>query len=305
MEQLIKDLRECQVGKIKENELLAKHTTIKIGGPADVFVEPSSVDKLIETMNIIKKHQVPWRAIGRGSNLLVSDRGIRGVVIKLGRGMDRFKVENNEVRAGAGLSFIALSTQISRKGYGGLEFASGIPGSVGGAVYMNAGAHGSDVSNILKKAHILFPDGSMEWLTNEEMAFSYRTSILQNKRPGIVIEAVFSLVPRDKEKSSAEMERNKEYRRKTQPWDHRCAGSIFRNPLPKYAGQLVEEAGLKGYQIGGAQISTMHGNFIVNVDHAKADDVLALINHIKETIYHSHGIKMETEVEIVGENEGQ
>jgi UDP-N-acetylmuramate dehydrogenase len=300
LKELIHKLQVANVGKVKIQEPLSLHTTIKIGGPADVFVEPNSIEDLKKTMDIITKYDVPWRAIGRGSNLLVSDEGIEGVVIKLGKGIDQLDIDGEEIRVGGGYSLVTLATQISRMGLSGLEFAGGIPGSVGGAVYMNAGAHGSDISNILKKAHILFPDGTMEWLTNEEMEFSYRTSVLQKKRPGIVLEAIFTLKKGDKEQIMAEIKKNKEYRKETQPWSYPCAGSIFRNPLPHYAGKLVEEAGLKGYQIGGAQISDMHGNFIVNADKATCQDVLQLIDHIKKTIREKFGINMETEVEIIG-----
>ena len=172
---LVKELLEANVGKVKENEPLAHHTTIKIGGPADVFVEPNSIESLQKVMAIIQKHQVNWRAIGRGSNLLVSDEGIEGVVIKLGEGLDELIINDDEVTVGGGYSLIKLATLTSKQGLSGLEFAGGIPGSVGGAVYMNAGAHGSDMSRILKKAQILFPDGTIEWLTNEKMEFVYRT----------------------------------------------------------------------------------------------------------------------------------
>ncbi|EWG11858.1 UDP-N-acetylmuramate dehydrogenase [Cytobacillus firmus] len=300
MDEFISKLRELNIGTVKENEPMANHTTMKIGGPADLFIEPSSIDSLAKAMDLIRQYKVNWRAIGRGSNLLVSDGGIEGVVIKLGRGMDHLDLKGTELRAGGGYSLVALSTIISKKGLSGLEFASGIPGSVGGAVYMNAGAHGSDISQILTKAHVLFEDGKMGWLTKDEMEFSYRTSILQKKRPGIVLEAVFQLIEGDREKISSAMQKNKDYRKETQPWNFPCAGSIFRNPLPEYAGQLIEKAGLKGHSIGGAQISNMHGNFIVNAGDAKAEDVLALIQHIKDTIFDYYGIKMETEVEIIG-----
>ncbi|AIE59563.1 UDP-N-acetylmuramate dehydrogenase [Bacillus methanolicus] len=300
MKELIKKLKELNVGKVKENEPLANHTTIKIGGPADLFIEPSSIDNLIKTMDLIREYNVKWRAIGRGSNLLVSDKGIEGAVIKLGPGLDGLEVNDTVVKVGGGHSLVSLATMISRKGLSGLEFAGGIPGSVGGAVYMNAGAHGSDISNILVKAHILFEDGTMEWLTNDEMEFSYRTSVLQKKRPGIVVEAVFQLEKGEKEEILSVLQKNKDYRKETQPWNFPCAGSIFRNPLPHYAGKLIESAGLKGHSIGGAMISEMHGNFIVNTGNAKADDVLSLIQHIKDTIYNLYQIKMETEVEIIG-----
>jgi len=300
MDELIKQLKLAQIGKVKESEPMSQHTTIKIGGPADLFIEPSSIESLLKTMQIILKHNVPWRAIGRGSNLLVSDKGIKGAVIKLGSGLDELTIDETEVKAGGGQSLISLATTISRKGLKGFEFAGGIPGSVGGAVYMNAGAHGSDISKVLKKAHILFEDGSMEWLTNAELEFSYRSSILQKKRPGIVLEAVFELQQGDREEITKELQKNKDYRKETQPWNFPCAGSIFRNPLPNYAGRLVESAGLKGHQIGGAKISEMHGNFIVNTGNATAEDVLTLIQHVKDTILSLYDIRMETEVEIIG-----
>lgn len=300
MKEIIEKLTSANIGEIKENELLANHTTMKVGGPADLFIIPKDIQSIKDTIRILSEHGIKWRAIGRGSNLLVSDKGIEGAVIKLSAGMDHLEIKDEEITVGAGYSTISLATRISRMGLTGLEFASGIPGSIGGAVYMNAGAHGSDVSKILKSAHILFDDGSMGWLSNEEMDFSYRTSILQTKRPGICLEAIFTLRKGNREEIVENMQKNKDYRKKTQPWNNPCAGSIFRNPLPNYAGQLIEKAGLKGYQIGGAKISEMHGNFIVNAGGATAADVLQLIEYIKETIYKLYSVKLETEVEIIG-----
>jgi UDP-N-acetylmuramate dehydrogenase len=300
MDGLFTEVQELNIGKVKRNELLSQHTTMKIGGPADLFIEPSSLENIQKVMNLIKERQLPWRAIGRGSNLLVSDKGIEGVVIRLGSGLNHLSINESTITVGGGHSLVSLSTLISKKGLSGLEFASGIPGSVGGAVYMNAGAHGSDISKILTRAHILFEDGSIEWLSNDEMEFTYRTSVLQKKRPGVVLEAEFKLTMGDRTAIVSKMQKNKDYRKETQPWNFPCAGSIFRNPLPNYAGKLIEEAGLKGFQIGGAKISEMHGNFIVNAGNATAKDVLDLIQYIKDKILHLYGIKMETEVEIIG-----
>jgi UDP-N-acetylmuramate dehydrogenase len=302
MDGIITELQTLNVGKVMANEPLTHHTTIKIGGPADLFIEPTSVENLIKVVAVVEKHRLNWRAIGRGSNLLVSDKGIEGAVIKLGPGVDDLKINGTEITVGSGHSLISLATLISKKGLSGLEFASGIPGSVGGAVYMNAGAHGSDISKILTRAHILFVEGKLEWLSNQDMEFSYRTSILQKKRPGIVVEAVFQLGEGERKDIVSEMLKNKDYRKDTQPWNFPCAGSIFRNPLPNYAGKLIEVAGLKGFTIGGAKISEMHGNFIVNAGNATAGDVLALIQHVKDTIYSLYEIRMETEVEIIGRN---
>jgi UDP-N-acetylmuramate dehydrogenase len=300
MDKFIKELLQLNIGKVKEQEPMSNHTTIKIGGPADIFVEPTSIENLEKLMKLILEFNLQWRAIGRGSNLLVSDNGIEGVVIKLGGGIDSLELNDQQITVGGGHSLVSLATMMSKKGYSGLEFASGIPGSVGGAVYMNAGAHGSDISKILKKARILFDDGTIGWLSNEEMEFSYRTSVLQKKKPGVVLEAVFQLTSGEKNQIVSEMQKNKDYRRDTQPYNYPCAGSIFRNPLPNYAGKLIEVAGLKGFSIGGAKISEMHGNFIVNAGNATAKDVLDLIDHVKKTIYDLYEIKMETEVEIVG-----
>ncbi|WP_459499770.1 UDP-N-acetylmuramate dehydrogenase [Bacillus sp. C1] len=300
MKQLAKKLIEAKVGKVLENEPLARYTTIKIGGPADILIVPSSVAGVEKTLNLVKKYNTKWTAIGRGSNLLISDKGIEGVVILLGEGLDHLEVEGTTVRVGGGYPLIKLSTLLSRQGLAGLEFASGIPGSVGGAVYMNAGAHKSDMSEILVRARIMFEDGTMKWLTKEEMEFSYRTSVLQEKRSGIVVEAELQLKAGNREKIVNIMQQNKEYRRETQPWNHPCAGSIFRNPRPSFAGNLVEKTGLRGYQIGGAKISEMHGNFIVNVGSASAQDVLDLIAFVKKTIKEKFDVDMHTEIEIIG-----
>lgn len=300
MEQLVNELIEANVGRVLVNEPLARYTTMKIGGPADILIVPKHVAGIEKILQLVKKYKIKWTVIGRGSNLLVSDKRIEGVVIRLGEGLDHLEVEKHRVRVGGGYPLIKLSTLLSRQGLAGLEFASGIPGSVGGAVYMNAGAHKSDISNILSKALILFENGTIEWLTNRGMEFSYRTSVLQTKRPGIVLEAEFQLQVGEREEIVRNMQKNKDYRRETQPWNHPCAGSVFRNPIPYFAGDLVEKAGLRGYQIGGAQISEMHGNFIINTGGASAQDVLDLISLIKHTIKDKFGVEMHTEVEIIG-----
>ncbi|HDR7796485.1 TPA: UDP-N-acetylmuramate dehydrogenase [Bacillus tropicus] len=300
MEQLVNELIEANVGRVLVDEPLARYTTMKIGGPADILIVPKHVAGIEKTLQLVKKYKTKWTVIGRGSNLLVSDLGIEGVVIRLGEGLDHLEVEKHRVRVGGGYPLIKLSTLLSRQGLAGLEFASGIPGSVGGAVYMNAGAHKSDISNILSKALILFEDGTIDWLTHEEMEFSYRTSVLQTKRPGIVLEAEFLLQIGEREGIVSVMQKNKDYRRETQPWNHPCAGSVFRNPIPYFAGDLIEKAGLRGYQIGGAQISEMHGNFIINTGGASAQDVLSLIALVKQTIKDKFSVEMHTEVEIIG-----
>ncbi|WP_102027298.1 UDP-N-acetylmuramate dehydrogenase [Salirhabdus sp. Marseille-P4669] len=299
MMQIKNALGQKNVGKVSLNEPLHKHTTIKIGGPADIFIEPNSIESIKTTVAILRESQIPIRVIGRGSNLLISDEGIRGAVIKFGKGMDHLVENGNRITVGGGYPLVGLSTIMSKKGRDGLAFAGGIPGSVGGAVYMNAGAHGSDIGKILVKAHILFPDGTTKWLTNKEMRFSYRKSILQEEPRGYCVEAVFHLNEGNKEEIRKKMKRYKAYRKETQPWDLPCCGSVFRNPLPHHAGALVEQLGLKGKKIGGAKISELHGNFIVNDNNATFKDVMELINYIKESVKTTYNIILETEVEII------
>ncbi|WP_062048557.1 UDP-N-acetylmuramate dehydrogenase [Bacillus sp. JCM 19034] len=299
----IEALKDENVGKVLIDEPLANHTTWKIGGPADVLIIPNGLDSLVKTMDIIVKGQIPWRVIGRGSNLLVSDQGIEGAVIKLDRGIDDmvFDEQSNTVRVGGGYPVIKLATLLSRQGLSGLEFAGGIPGSVGGAVFMNAGAHGKEIADILVEATVMKEDGTFATWSNEQFEFAYRTSKLQ-KEKAICVEAVLKLMKGNREDIVKEMQANKDYRRESQPWNNPTCGSVFRNPLPYYAGQLIEEAGLKGYQIGGAQISLMHANFIENVNHAKAQDVLDLINHVKTVIRETKQIDLQTEVEMIGKH---
>ncbi|MBU9720440.1 MULTISPECIES: UDP-N-acetylmuramate dehydrogenase [Bacillaceae] len=296
---LKKKLQDLNVGRITENEPLKNHTTWKIGGPAQIFFEPDSIEGLKKGMSAIADADVPWFVLGKGSNLLISDKGLEGVVIKMGDNLTHLEEDGETITVGAGYSLIKLATIMSKKGLSGLEFAGGIPGSVGGAVFMNAGAHGSDISNILVKAHVLMPDGTLKWLSKDDMDFSYRTSRLQNDG-GVCVEAIFKLTTGDKDTIKQELQANKEYRRNTQPWNYPCCGSVFRNPLPQHAGKLIEESGLKGFSIGDAQISEMHANFIVNKGEATAQNVIDLIQHIQQTIYEKYQVTLETEVERIG-----
>lgn len=296
---LIQKLIENNVGVIKENELLANHTTYKIGGPAKILIEPSGISNLLNAIKLIKEMNVPFRVIGRGSNLLVSDKGFDGVIVKMGKGMDHLDIKGTELLVGSGYSIVTLATVAGKQGLTGLEFAAGIPGSVGGAVYMNAGAHGSEMSKIVKKVHVMFQNGETKWLSVEEMQYSYRTSVLQNIHPGIVLECVLQLSEGKPDSIAEKIQANKNYRKNTQPYNFPCAGSVFRNPLPHYAGKLIEELGLKGFSIGGAKVSDLHGNFIVNADKATAQDVLDLIAYIQNRVREKFGVELHTEVEML------
>ncbi|SFX26913.1 UDP-N-acetylmuramate dehydrogenase [Thermoactinomyces sp. DSM 45891] len=297
----VEDLIRVGVQDIKENELLSRHTTWKVGGPADFLINVKTKNELENVMKVIDKHKLPWRVIGRGSNLLVRDGGIRGVVLKLDKGFEYFEFQGTKVIAGGGTSTVMLATKTARQGLTGFEFAGGIPGNIGGAVYMNGGAHGSDVSEVLISAEVLLESGEWVTLSNEQLAFSYRTSVLQKDLRGIVTEATFQLEDGDAVAITDALTRFKDRRRQTQPLQLPCAGSVFRNPAGDFSGRLIEEAGLRGYRIGDAEVSTMHCNFIVNRGQATAQNVLDLIAHVQETIREKYHIELEPEVQVIGE----
>ncbi|OAB30136.1 UDP-N-acetylenolpyruvoylglucosamine reductase [Paenibacillus macquariensis subsp. defensor] len=300
MQQWTSLLLETNIGEVHLNEPMTKHTTWRIGGPVDAFIVPETREQLQELITLLHHHGIPWIQIGRGSNMLVSDKGIRGVVIKLGSGLEYTKFQEETVTAGGGCSFVKLSFLSGRHGLTGLEFAGGIPGSVGGAVYMNAGAHGSDVSRIFKSAEIVLETGELVSYAAEEMDFAYRHSVL-HKRKGIVVEATFGLKFGERREIAAALASYKDRRRRTQPLQMPCAGSVFRNPTGDYAARLIEAAGLKGYRVGGAEISLQHANFIVNTGQATAEDVLTLMHEIQKRIDSENGISLVPEVFIVGE----
>lgn len=301
MQNIEQQLLEAGVSSVLTDEPLARHTTWRVGGPADWFIYPKSKRELQITMQILYREGIPWRALGRGSNMLVRDGGIRGAVIKLGDGLDHCKIEGNRIIAGGGYSFVRLSGRAAKAGLAGMEYASGIPGNVGGAVYMNAGAHGSDVSDTLVSAEVLL--GTGEWVTMlpEDLKFSYRTSVLQKEMPGIVAEATFELESGDPKQIMQGVKAVKDRRNRTQPLRHRCAGSVFRNPPGDYAGNLIEMAGLKGMRIGDAEVSTLHANFIINHGQATARDILSLISKIQNIVKEKFGVDLYTEVQVVGE----
>lgn len=299
MHNVISEL-QASAGEVRLDEPMSKHTTWRIGGPADCLYIPHDKEQLIRAIKLLHRHGVPWMVHGKGSNTLVTDKGIRGVVIKLGDGFDTVQFDGDVVQAGASYSFVKLSWQTAKKGLTGLEFAGGIPGTVGGAVYMNAGAHGSDVSRVLTGAEVVLENGELVEYSAEDLQYSYRHSILQEQK-GIVVSASFKLSYGDRKEIAAAMASYKERRTKTQPLTQKCAGSVFRNPPGHYAAQLIERCGLKGTRIGGAQVSELHANFIVNTGNATAEDVLTLIEHIQSTVNDKCGIRLIPEVLVVGE----
>jgi UDP-N-acetylmuramate dehydrogenase len=300
MNPLIKELERLNVGRILVDEPLSNHTTWRIGGPADIMIIPESREKLIASMKVVHAHRLPWRAIGLGSNLLVGDKGIRGVVFKLSHALNGLSFDGNQIYAEAGYSMVRLSVLAGKAGLTGLEFAGGIPGTVGGAVFMNAGAHGSDVSRVLTHAEVLYETGELKTFSNAEMGFKYRTSRVQHES-GLIIAAVFQLERGDRQAIAQKMAEYKLRRKTTQPLNLHCAGSVFRNPPGDYAARLIEACGLKGYRIGGAKVSDMHANFIVNIDDASASDVRCLIRTIQEKVAEQFSVHLVPEVEMIGE----
>lgn len=282
-----------------ENEPLSKHCTWRIGGPADILVYPKTIQELQYIISFSHENQIDLHFLGKGSNLLISDLGLRGVTVKLSKYFDRYQVEGNTVKVDAGYSLIKLATLISKEGLSGLEFSGGIPGSIGGAIRMNAGAHGSDMSKIVTSVRAMTETGKIIELSNEELQFSYRHSLL-NEKPWIVLDATLQLAQGDRILISSKMKELKEHRLQTQPLKMRCCGSVFKNPLPEYAGHLIEQCGLKGKKIGDAQISPMHANFIVNLGNATAKDVLSLIHFAQNAVEKEFNISLTPEVKFVG-----
>ncbi len=300
MKAFLAELIQTDAGRVMYDKPLSEYTTWKIGGPADVLIIPENKDQLVSVVKLLHKHEVQWTNIGRGSNMLVSDKGVRGVVIQPGAEFDYARFDGKLVYAGAAYSFIKLSVLSGKEGLTGLEFAGGIPGSVGGAVYMNAGALGSDVSRIFKSAEIVLETGELVSYGIEEMGFSYRHSVL-HERPGIVVSVTLELAQGDRKEIAATLAAYKERRLRTQPIQMACAGSVFRNPPNDFAARLIQEAGLKGMRSGGAEVSEQHANFIVNTGQATAEDVLTLMTTIRSTIKEQFGVDLIPEVLVVGE----
>lgn len=300
MHELARELLAFDAGEVLCGEELAPYTTWRIGGPADVLVTPSSKEKLAETVAFLSSKGVPWFLLGRGSNLLVSDKGFRGAVIRLGSAFEKVRFEGETVYSGAAFSLIKLSVLAGKAGLTGLEFAGGIPGTVGGAVFMNAGAHGSDMSKILVEAEILTESGEWRWMSPADLQYAYRHSVL-HEQPGIITEAVFRLQVGDRKEIAGAMAAYKDRRLRTQPMQLPCAGSTFRNPPGQFAARLIEEAGLKGTRVGGAEVSAQHANFIVNTGGATARDVEELMSLIRSRVKASAGVELVPEVRKIGE----
>lgn len=286
------------LGDLLENESMVHHTYVKTGGRVKLLYIPSSVETLAKAYKYIKENNIKYYIIGRGSNLLFDDHPSDMVVIKISKVIDYVKIVETNVVAGAGFSLQSLARQTSKLGLSGLEFAGGIPGALGGSTFMNAGAHTGDLSMIIKTVTTVTSLGTVKHYTNEQCQFGYRHSIFQ-ENDDIIVEIEMELNQAEVADVFKRMSGNLEYRKEMQPLDKPSFGSTFRNPEGNHAGLLIEQVGLKGYKIGGAQISEKHANFIVNNDLASTQDYIDLIELIKSTVKAKTGFELETEVRIV------
>ena len=298
MEKLIKEIKTGIYGRFVENDSLKKYTTYRVGGIARIIVYPKDERKLVELMRKIRKNNIKYKILGNGSNLLFSDKKYEGILIKLDE-FDKLELQNNNIIVGAGYPLMKLAAFALRKSLAGLEFASGIPGSVGGAVFMNAGAYKSDMGYVVKKIKVLTPDFRIISMTNRELNFHYRTSFLQTHPDYICLEATISLTKGNKEQLQEIVRDRKNRRIKEQPLEFPSAGSVFRNPPGESSGKLIDDLGLKGLSRGDAEISKKHANFIINKGNAKAADIKELMMFTKDLVKEKYNIDLRIEQEFV------
>ena len=284
--------------EFKKDEIMKAHTSFKIGGKADFFVSPKNADELKAVICELKRLEMPYFVIGKGSNLLVSDKGVEGAVISLSQ-LNQIDLQQKNVTVGAGVSLAKLCTFARDNGLSGLEFAYGIPGSVGGALYMNAGAYGGEMSQVVVSATVLTKDGTVQEIDASDMALGYRTSIFKTSG-AIILSAKFALQTKDIAEITAQMDELLSRRVDKQPLEYPSAGSTFKRPEGHFAGALIEQNNLKGVSVGGAQVSKKHAGFVINYNNATANDVLALMQKIKDVVLEKDGIELEPEVIFVG-----
>ena len=281
-------------------EPMEKHTTFEIGGPADVYLTPY-IDHAANALKLCSEYEVPITFIGNGSNLLVGDKGIRGAVIALNQNISNIKVlEQDRVLAGAGAKLSDVAKVTAQNSLTGFEFASGIPGSVGGAIYMNAGAYGGEMKDIVYSVKVLTKEGEMKTLSFDEMKFSYRHSCIQEKGY-LVLEVLFQLQKGNQKQIQAQIDELTQKREEKQPLEYPSAGSTFKRPEGYFAGKLIMDSGLRGFRVGGAQISEKHCGFVINKDHATAQDVCNLIQEVVKIVEEKQNVTLEPEVKRIGE----
>lgn len=286
--------------RVFADEPMNRHTTFRIGGPADYFTVPRDKEEIKEIIAICKREEVPYYILGNGSNLLVGDKGYRGVVIQIYKNMSSISVEGDRIFAQAGSLLSKVAAEALANGLKGFEFASGIPGTLGGAVMMNAGAYGGEMSQVLESATVLTQEGEVKTLSVDELELGYRTSIVA-KNDYVVLEAVIHLEPGDLEAIRSYMEELKEKRVTKQPLEYPSAGSTFKRPEGYFAGKLIEDAGLRGFQVGNAQVSQKHCGFVINRGGATAAEVVSLMEQVADRVEAMSGVRLEPEVKRIGE----
>lgn len=286
---------------VTKDKPLKDHTYTKLGGNADYFVTPTSYEQVQEVVKFAKRHDIPFTLLGNGSNLIIRDGGIRGIVMYLGK-LNEIRVEGTMMIAQSGALIADVSKKALEHHLTGLEFACGIPGSVGGALFMNAGAYGGEIKDVLITTTVVDRNGELKELRAEQLDLSYRFSNIQ-KNGDIVLEATFGLAPGNYEEIKAKMD-DLTYRRESkQPLEYPSCGSVFKRPPGYYAGKLIQDSGLQGKQIGGAQVSLKHAGFIINKDNATAKEYIALIEHVQKVVKEKFGVELEREVRIIGEDD--
>ena len=282
------------------DEPMSRHTTFRVGGPADFFVTPKAKEEVRDVIRICKEAGMPYYIIGKGSNLLVSDAGYRGVIVQIYKEMNEVKVEGDLVKAQAGALLSGIAAKALGAELSGFEFASGIPGTIGGACVMNAGAYGGEMKDVLEFVTVLTGEGKIIELGRNELELGYRTSVIA-KKGYIVLGAVLKLERGDGEKIKTYMDELKEKRVTKQPLEYPSAGSTFKRPEGYFAGKLIEDAGLRGFQVGGAQVSEKHCGFVINRDHATAADIMELMRQVQIRVKENSGVDLEPEVKRLGD----
>jgi len=298
MQDIIKEIIARRLGKVLVNEKVSNYTTYRVGGKARAIVYPKGLEELIELVRILTSRNIKYFVLGNGSNVLFSDNLYDGIIIKLDN-FNKISIDGNVVEVEAGYPLVRLSNEVAKLGLAGLEFANGIPGTVGGAVFMNAGAYGEDMSNIVTSVKILTSNLQIIELSNKEMEFSYRTSYLQKHLDYICLSATLKLTNGDKEELQEIITKRREKRKESQPLTYPSAGSVFRNPEGMYAGKMIEDMGLKGFSIGKAEVSMKHANFIINKGNAKASDIKRIIDIIKQKAKIKYNINLRVEQRLI------
>lgn len=303
------EMRQKFIGIFGNNRVLfdepmSQHTTFRIGGPADVFVMPENYEQIREVLRLCKEEKLPFFVLGNGSNLLVSDSGYRGVIIQMDRNMEEIRLDGEEIHACAGALLSSVAVAARNASLTGFEFAGGIPGTIGGAAVMNAGAYGGELKDVLKEVTVMTREGELLTIPAEKMEMGYRTSII--KTAGyLVLEAVISLKKGDEEAIRATMKDLSERRTEKQPLDYPSAGSTFKRPEGYFAGKLIMDSGLRGYRVGGAQVSEKHCGFVINAGGATAEDVRSLMDHVIRVVREKYGVTLEPEVKFLGDFNGR